>query len=429
MKYVEYELNQFILDTDGKLKYPNFPYVNKEKTELLPNWCDTKQKWNFDFNNQEMRFHQMPLEFQETYKSQIIPTMMILGCTKGQAHIIFNLINVGVAQNPQEFRSALDIPIAGIVRNLADEFKEFYKKHIFTPKSIKRKVIDENIVWKGDWYTRRAEITDERIDGYKKHEFFQYSQEDFMYKENCKHLEYMQDTEKSGKITKSIFHKILTQNVKSYENFPKKIKNWGWRQDFTWFQILSTLYDNYKISDLPKAFEIFYEQEIARRTDTDTIVYKHDGGTKTYSGCTSKTNANLVKLTLEIALGDFVNNEEVQKLLSPKTSSIRTQPTVKDKVIAFKQQGGKPGDKHKPAKNPVDDAPIHLIDVLNTNTYELDHLIALDLGGSDTSENKFLITTIHHKLKTKLERQGIVFKNVEDYKKLISETSSLQLAA
>ena len=51
------------------------------------------------------------------------------------------------------------------------------------------------------------------------------------------------------------------------------------------------------------------------------------------------------------------------------------------------------------------------------------------MGGSDTSENKFLITTIHHKLKTKLERQGIVFKNVEDYKKLISETSSLQLAA
>ena len=61
--------------------------------------------------------------------------------------------------------------------------------------------------------------------------------------------------------------------------------------------------------------------------------------------------------------------------------------------------------------------------------YELDHLKYLDGGGSDTVENKFLISTAQHKLKTKLERQGVIFETVEDYKKLMPSNSSLQLAA
>ena len=58
-----------------------------------------------------------------------------------------------------------------------------------------------------------------------------------------------------------------------YKQFSKKLAKWGWRQDFTWFQILVTLSENYKFSDESRAFAIFYEQEVARRADNDTIVY------------------------------------------------------------------------------------------------------------------------------------------------------------
>ena len=430
LNYVQYELNQFALDDKGKLKYPNFPYENEEKTRLIPNWCGTKQSWDFDFKNQAKTWNQLPLEFQEAYKSQIIPIVMILGCTKKQAHLIFNLINVGVAQNDQEFRNAFDILVARIIRNLGAKFEKLYT-HLLSPEDIKRKGVDENIVWKADWYVRKGIITPERIDGYKKQQFFEYITDDFMYKEHPIHLKFIKDStnEKTGKVTKSEFHKVLEQNMNCYKQFSKKLAKWGWRQDFTWFQILVTLSENYKFSDESRAFAIFYEQEVARRADNDTIVYKHEGGTKTYSGCSSKTNPALMKLVLEIALGDFVNNEEVQELMSAKTSSIRKQPTVKDKVTAFIQQGGTPGNKDKLAKNPVDNTDISLIDVLNTNMYELDHLKYLDGGGSDTVENKFLISTAQHKLKTKLERQGVIFETVEDYKKLMPSNSSLQLAA
>jgi len=405
-EYLLYKTDEYTLDENGNIKYPHYPYTDHTKTSFVSGWLDADKSWEMNLGQSPKLFRELDLELQTALKNQIIPIIKILGCTKKQAHLLFNVVNAGVTQNPQEFRQAFDVPIANKIREWGKEFEKYYVK---VGLNNTRKDVDQNIVEKNDWYVSRKPKSIIRIDGFDKGNFFDYQTNNYMYKDDSEH-------EKDYK-NNDLFETILRANMSSYpqDKKNKKLKEWGTRQDFTWFQILSLILPKYKISNITDAFGIFYEQEIARRRDKTTIVYDNKNGKQyAYSSATSLSDESMMNTMLNIALKDFLSNKKAQSFIKPRTSSKRGTITIKDRFDSFERQKG---------INPVDGNKMDIIDVLNSSDYELDHLIRLEDGGEDTLENRFLINKNHHKIKTKLEHKGIKFNCKEDYKKILNHSS------
>ena len=399
------------------LKYPSFPFTDQTEETLLENWKEVDESWEFDFGATPKKFEELPLDFQRALNEEKISICNVWGCTKQQSTIIYNMVNVGVQQSVQEFRNAFDCLIAYVIRYLANKYESHYKRIGIDRKRLK---VDENIVWKLELFTKHTIITDENIDGFKKDRFFEYSVDDFMYHNGCLHEEvaYMPDPEHPKKL--SPFEIVLKKNMESMDGFQtkkKKITAWGWRQDLLWFEVLTwiserAVFVNNK-KDLTRAFEIFHEQESLRRLDLVKKVHtkKGTGVEYPYNGIGSKSDEKMMEKMFDIAINEFLANEEIQKMISPRSSTKRKSATFQHKLAAYKKENG---------ISPVDDSKISLKDVMN-NLYELDHLIRLaEIEGKDIPENRFLISIGHHKIKSKMESLGIKFKTKEDYKRIVS---------
>jgi hypothetical protein len=417
--YIKYKNSESSveIDADGNthLKYPFFPFTDESEETLLENWKEVDESWKFDFGMTPKYFQELPLEFQKALKEEKISICNVWGCTKQQSQILYNMINVGVHQTAQEFRNAFDCLIAYVIRYFADKYESHYKR---IGINRKRLTVDENIVWKLELFTRRTIITDENIDGFKKNKFFEYSVDDWMYQNECKHEEvaYMPDPEHPKKL--SPFEIVLKKNMESMDGYPEKINKWGWRQDLLWFEVLTwiserAVFGNNK-KDLIRAFEIFFEQEVLRRSDLNTKVHKKEGtGVEyPYNGIGSKSDEKMMEKMFDIAINEFLINEEIQNMISPRSSTKRKPVYLTHKIAAWKKEKG---------ISPVDDTEFPLKDVINDHLYELDHLIRLaEIEGEDIPENRFLISIEHHITKSKMESLGIKFKTKEDYKKILS---------
>jgi len=420
--FIKYKNSESSVEIDANgnkhLKYPFFPFTDESEETLLENWKEVDKSWKYDFGTTPKKFDELPLDFQRALKEEKISISNVWGCTKQQSQIMYNMINVGVHQNAQEFRNAFDCAIAYVVRYFADRYESHYKR---IGINRKRLTVDENIVWKLEWFTRRTIITDENIDGFKKNKFFEYSVDDFMYHNGCLHekVAYMQNPEYPKKL--SPFENILKKNMESMDGFrlkkDGKIEAWGFRQDFLWFQVLTwiserAVFVNNK-KDLTRAFEIFYEQEVLRRLDLVKKVHIKEGtGVEyPYNGIGSKSDEKMMEKMFDIAINEFLANEEIQKMIFPRSSTKRKSTTFQHKLAAYKKENG---------ISPVDGSKISLKDVMN-NLYELDHLIRLaEIEGKDIPENRFLISIEHHKIKSKMESAGKKFKTKEDYKRILS---------
>lgn len=325
---------------------------------------------SFILTNENNVYSKLPEGFKQYIQALKITLEVYLNATRKDLSNIFIATNDGVALNKQEKRNAKLVPIAGVVRELANASPDFGKGYTFVYDNMLKYVFrtDKNV---------KRRVTDDFV--LTMFLFIQYGTQATI-QDALKEKAYAEESDFTPKTLQKCEEIVIDFTTTFKDCFDSNMTEISSMMNL-FMAYNDMLKKNVKIHDAKAFYEYFLAVENELRGDTKDVLTLEGGETRTFDRCCATMSKDSLEFRHDKLIGalDYSYENGVALRDSDRIFTKEQRFEMWEKQDGVCPETGKTIPKHE---------------INNSQIWHADHIIPWDAGGQTIVENGQLICKI-----------------------------------